>query len=107
MLTRENVTKTYKTRKNITIALDNISFKLIQNDILFYLGPNGAGKTTTIKCILGVLAIDSGKIRIFGMDVNNKKERKNILKNIGIIIGNKTQLIWDLPISDSFKLLGN
>ncbi len=107
MLIIQNVTKTYKTRKDKIVAVDNISFNMDQNDILFYLGPNGAGKTTTIKCILGVLTIDSGKISIFGMNINNKKERKNILKNTGIVIGNKTQLIWDLPIMDSFKLLGN
>ncbi len=107
MLNLNNVTKIYKNKRNSILALNSISFNMKDNDILFYLGPNGAGKTTTIKSILGILAIDSGDINVFGMDINNKKNRKIILKNIGIVIGNKSQLIWDLPILDSFKLLGN
>jgi ABC-2 type transport system ATP-binding protein len=60
-----NVTKRYKTKKNVTTALDKISFNIHQNEIIGYIGNNGAGKTTTIHTILQLLNYDEGEIKYF------------------------------------------
>jgi len=63
------VTKTFKDVK----AVDNVSFSVKKGEIFGFLGPNGAGKTTTIKAILGLLHVDSGKIRINGYDIKDNE----------------------------------
>ena len=62
------------------VAIDDISFKLEEGDILGFLGPNGAGKSTTIYSILGLIEPDFGTISIFGKDL--KKHRSEILKQV-------------------------
>lgn len=62
------------------VAVDDISFSLMQGDILGFLGPNGAGKSTTIHCLLGLIDPDFGTVNIFGKDI--KKKRSEILKAV-------------------------
>lgn len=90
-------------KKKIIHALKNVSFEIEEGDIVGYIGPNGAGKSTTIKIMSGILSPTSGKCQILGLVP--WKERKKYVKNIGVVFGQRSQLWWDVPISDSFELL--
>lgn len=84
-------------------ALEDISFKINEGEIVGYIGPNGAGKSTTIKIISGILVPDSGKCNILG---NTPWEnRVKHVQNIGVVFGQRSQLWWDVPVIDSFNLL--
>ena len=83
-------------------AVRECSLSIGKGEILGILGENGAGKTTLIKMMVGLLHPSSGKILIDGY---NPWERKNdFLKNISIVMGQKNQLWWDIPASESFLL---
>jgi len=84
-------------------AVDNISFKVQEGEIIGFLGPNGAGKSTTIKMMSGVLEPTSGSIFINGYIPY--KSRKKYVKNIGVVFGQRTQLWWEIPVIESFKIL--
>ena len=88
--------------KNID-ALKNISFEIEEGDIVGYIGPNGAGKSTTIKIMSGILTPTSGECSIMGF--TPWKNRRQYVKNIGVVFGQRSQLWWDVPIIDSFELL--
>ena len=92
-----------KRKYKIIKAVDNISFDIEKGEIVGYIGPNGAGKSTTIKMLCGILKSDSGTIRVAGFDPF--KDRKQYVKNIGVVFGQKSQLWWDIPVIDSFELL--
>lgn len=83
-------------------AVRDISFTVDRGEMIGFLGPNGAGKTTTLKMLSGILYPTSGKIDVDGFI---PWERKNEFKRrISIVMGQKNQLWWDLPASDSFYL---
>lgn len=84
-------------------ALDNISFKVDKGEMIGYIGPNGAGKSTTIKILSGILTPDSGTCLVNGRVP--WKERISHVSGIGVVFGQRTQLWWDLPVIESFKLL--
>ena len=84
-------------------AVKGISFKIKEGEIVGYLGPNGAGKTTTIKMLIGLLWPTEGEVFVLGK--SPFKERKEVLKQVGIVFGQKGTLIWELPVIDSLKLL--
>ena len=83
-------------------AVDDISFSLERGEISGYIGPNGAGKSTTIKMLSGVLVPDEGEITVGGLVPY--RERKKNARRIGVVFGQRSQLYWDLPISDTFGL---
>ncbi len=96
--------KSFFKRKYKTIdALKDVSFRIDEGEIVGYIGPNGAGKSTTIKIMCGILAPTSGECVIDGF--NPYKERKDYVKNIGAVFGQRSNLSWDLPIIDSYELL--
>jgi len=84
-------------------AVDDISFEIRPGEIVGYIGPNGAGKSTTIKMMTGILKPTSGTILVNGQ-IPYKNRQRNV-QNIGVIFGQRTQLWWDLPVIESFKLL--
>ena len=91
-------------RKYETIlAVDNISFKIDDGEIVGYIGSNGAGKSTSIKMMCGILNPTSGSVEIDGVEPN--KRRKQVASKIGVVFGQKTQLWWDIPLIESFKVL--
>ncbi len=99
-----NAVKSLFSREYETVqALDNVSFRIADGEIIGYIGPNGAGKSTTVKVMCGILTPDSGNCL-----VNGKipwKERASHVKDIGVVFGQRSQLWWDVPVIDSFELL--
>lgn len=84
-------------------AVDDISFDIEEGEIVGYIGANGAGKSTTIKMMCGILNPTSGEIAVDGL--NFDKNRQQINKNMGVVFGQKTQLWWDIPLIETFKIL--
>lgn len=85
------------------VAVDDISFTINDGEIVGYIGSNGAGKSTTIKMMTGILNPTSGTCLVSGNDPS--KNRKDNAQNIGVVFGQRTQLWWDLPLSESFTIL--
>ncbi len=83
-------------------VLHNISFSVGEGEVVGYLGLNGAGKTTTIKILSGIISYDSGEVRVAGFDP--KKREPEFFKTIGVLFGNRTNLIFQLPVIDSLEL---
>ena len=69
-----------------------------------YIGANGAGKSTTIKMMTGILTPTSGEVLIDGLKPYDSKKRKEVLKKIGVVFGQRTQLWWDLPLLETYYL---
>jgi ABC-2 type transport system ATP-binding protein len=84
-------------------AVDRVSFSIEKGEIVGFLGPNGAGKSTTIKMLTGVLEPTGGTI--LANNLVPYKNRKKYVKNIGVVLGQRSQLWWDLPVIESFKIL--
>ena len=87
----------------IVNAVSKISFDIEAGEIVGYIGPNGAGKSTTIKMMTGVLKPTSGTIAVNGfVPYDNRIQQA---QNMGVVFGQRTQLWWDLPVIESFKIL--
>lgn len=115
-----NLVKTYKTiekedgllgyfknlvkpKYNEFTAVNKINFNIEEGELVGYIGENGAGKSTTIKMLTGLLTPTSGSVLVNGIVPNEKRIQNN--KNIGAVFGQKTQLWWDLPVIESFRLI--
>lgn len=85
------------------VAVDGISFSIARGEIVGYLGPNGAGKSTTIKMITGILTPTAGSCRVDG--IIPYEDRIANARNIGVVFGQRTQLWWDLPLTETFSIL--
>jgi ABC-2 type transport system ATP-binding protein len=117
MIRVKNLTKIYRSHlreKNLikdlffrrykeTIALDQVSFQIEKNEFVGFIGPNGAGKTTTMKILSGILYPTSGEVSVLGFFPFDKK--KEFLRQISFVMGQRNQLFWDLPALDSFQLV--
>lgn len=120
MIFLDNVTKQFVTSKKypgfigaikglftrekvIKLAVNNISMKINDGEIVGYIGGNGAGKSTTIKMMTGILTPTSGTCMVNG--INPAENRIENARNIGVVFGQRTQLWWDLPLSESFSIL--
>ncbi len=83
-------------------VVKGISFNIQKGEIVGFIGSNGSGKTTTLKMLSGILNPTDGKVEVMGCDP--WKGGNNFKKKISIVLGNKSQLVWDLPPIDSFYL---
>lgn len=83
-------------------AVDKISFEINEGEMVAFLGPNGAGKTTTLKMLSGILYPTSGHVSVLGF--NPQKRQPQFQKQISLVMGQKNQLWWDLPPTDTFLL---
>lgn len=96
--------KTLFSRKYETkVAVNHINLKINDGEIVGYIGSNGAGKSTSIKMMCGILTPSEGKVLIDGIEPY--KKRKQIANRIGVVFGQKTQLWWDIPLIETFKVL--
>ncbi|HKY79166.1 MAG TPA: ATP-binding cassette domain-containing protein [Anaerolineales bacterium] len=90
-------------RKNKDVrAVDGISFEIEPGEIVGFLGPNGAGKTTTLKMLSGLLYPTSGELSVLGY--LPQKREKDFLQQITLVMGQRSQLNWDIPALDSYDL---
>ena len=104
MIKINGLTKIYNnnTKKAVT-AIDSLNLEIKDGSIVGLLGPNGAGKSTLIKMILGVMYPTKGFVTVDGKNTFN--HRKQLMNDIGIVFGQRSQLWWDLPAMDTFRLL--
>jgi len=120
MIHVENLTKEFRTPKKysgfggavksffshqyeVKRAVDNMNFEIAPGELVGYIGVNGAGKSTTIKMMTGILWPTSGRCEVFGVEAS--RNRRQNAKNIGVVFGQRSQLWWDLPVSESFSIL--
>ena len=92
-----------KREHEVIHAVKDLSFHIDEGEIVGFIGPNGAGKSTTIKMMSGILTPSAGRILIGGEDIT--KRRKKVVRNIGVVFGQRSQLNWDLRLGESFELL--
>lgn len=93
----------FSSEKIVKKAVEDISFSIEKGEIVGYIGSNGAGKSTTIKMMTGILNPTTGECLVNG--INPSQNRRENAKNIGVVFGQRTQLWWDLPLSESFTIL--
>ncbi len=84
-------------------AVDDLSFQVAEGEIVGFIGKNGAGKSTTIKMLSGILKPTSGHVTVNG--IRPFEHRMENAKQIGVVFGQKTQLWWDVPLIESYRLL--
>lgn len=99
----KNLYKDYKVKSKTVNVLKNCSFEIENGKSVGFVGLNGAGKSTTIKILTGIMKPTNGVVEIFG--INPFKNRKLLMKQIGVLFGQRSNLVYDLPVKDSFKLL--
>lgn len=100
---KEAVKSLWHREYEIVQALSQISFVIPDGEMVGYIGPNGAGKSSTIKILSGILTPEEGNVTINGR--TPWKQRKEHVREIGVVFGQRTQLWWDVPVIDSFYLL--
>lgn len=86
-------------------AVDNVDLTIMPGESVAYVGPNGAGKSTTVKLLTGILVPSEGEITVCGL--TPFEHRMENARNIGVVFGQRTQLWWDIPVRESFRLLGD
>lgn len=84
-------------------AVDGIDFQIDAGEIVGFLGPNGAGKTTTLKMLSGLLHPSGGELRVLGHEPFRRE--RDFLSRITLVMGQRNQLLWDIPAGDSFELM--
>lgn len=89
--------------KREVLAVDGITVTIERGESCGYIGANGAGKSTTIKMLTGILVPTSGRVRTCGLEP--VPQRRRLAREIGVVFGQRSQLWWDLPLRDSFKIL--
>ncbi|MBI2356609.1 ABC transporter ATP-binding protein [Candidatus Dojkabacteria bacterium] len=92
----------FKREYSTVRAVNNVSFTIERGEFVGFIGPNGAGKTTTLKCLSGLLYPTSGNVSVLGYEPWER--RREFLKRISLVMGQKNQLWWDLPAMDSFLM---
>jgi len=99
---RGSVEHLLRRRHRDVVAVDGVSFAVEPGEIVGFLGPNGAGKTTTLKMLTGLIHPSAGSLQVAGWVPARRQPR--FLEQITLVMGNKQQLIWDLPPLDSFRV---
>jgi len=97
-----SISAVFSPKKKIIRALRDISFDVNKGELIGFIGPNGAGKTTTLKILSGLLYPSGGFIQVLRFDPWQRSP--NFLKQIGLVMGQKNQLWWDLPAIETLEL---
>ena len=93
----------FSSEHTIKRAVDDITFSVGDGEIVGFIGKNGAGKSTTIKMLSGILQPTSGSVTVDG--IKPFDQRMENARQIGVVFGQKTQLWWDVPLIESYRLL--
>jgi ABC-2 type transport system ATP-binding protein len=84
-------------------AVQELSFSIAQGERVGLIGENGAGKSTTLKMLTGILLPTTGRLRVLGLDP--WRQRRQLAARIGVVFGQRPQLLWDIPVRETFTLL--
>lgn len=90
-----------KPEKRAVTALDDVSFRIGRGEFVAYAGPNGAGKSTTMKLLSGMLQPSSGEISV--LSASPESQRRALMRRLGVLFGNRTELWWDHSVLQSFE----
>jgi ABC-2 type transport system ATP-binding protein len=93
----------FRRTRDVVAAVDGITFSIQPGECVGYIGANGAGKSTTIKMLTGILVPTAGRVRV--CDLDPVAQRTTLARRIGAVFGQRSQLWWDLPLRESFRLL--
>ena len=94
----------FNNNEKLVKAVNDISFEVEEGETVAFIGPNGAGKSTTIKMLTGILYPTSGDIKICGL--TPIKDRDELAYKIGTVFGQRSQLLPNLPLTDSMEMFG-
>jgi ABC-2 type transport system ATP-binding protein len=92
----------FRRRTRDVVAVGGISFAIEPGEVVGFLGPNGAGKTTTLKMLSGLLHPTAGSADVLGY--TPWKRDRAYLRRMALIMGQRNQLTWDIPVLDSYEL---
>jgi ABC-2 type transport system ATP-binding protein len=101
-LTREFRVRDGKRRRLLT-AVDGLTVAIEPGEAVGYIGANGAGKSTTIKMLTGILVPTGGSVLTCGL--RPVPDRRRLARQVGVVFGQRSQLWWDLPVRESFRIL--
>ncbi|ATG55418.1 methionine ABC transporter ATP-binding protein [Brachybacterium ginsengisoli] len=104
-IVRAPVPGSRRRRRRTVRAVDDISLRVERGESVGFVGANGAGKSTTIKMMTGILKPTSGQVRVLGREP--VPERRHLAREIGVVFGQRSQLWWDLPLRESYRILGS
>lgn len=90
-------------RTRLVEALAGVSLRVERAEMVAVLGPNGAGKSTLMKILVGLMRPTAGRVRVLGFEPHRKE--RAFLRDVGLVLGHKSQLAWDLPPSETLTLL--
>lgn len=93
----------FSRKYEIVKAVDDIDLDIAQGEMIGYIGRNGAGKSTTIKMLTGILVPSGGEVTVNGLTPHRRRTVNAM--NIGVVFGQRTQLKWDIPVAETFRLL--
>ena len=104
----EGLTRVFTRREGVrrvkVTAVEDLTFTVGRGESVGYIGANGAGKSTTIKMLVGILVPTSGAATTLGFAPT--RERTRLVRHVGVVFGQRSQLWWDLPVAESFRILG-
>ncbi|HEU4914000.1 MAG TPA: ATP-binding cassette domain-containing protein [Candidatus Saccharimonadales bacterium] len=92
----------FRPEKKEVKAVHEVSFTVKRGETVAFIGPNGAGKSTTIKMLSGILQPSNGQVEVLGYVP--LKQRRELAMRIGTVFGQRSQLVFNLPLTDSFEL---
>jgi ABC-2 type transport system ATP-binding protein len=107
VIVTEGLSRTFTRREGLRTvrlpAVDDLSVRVEPGESVGYIGANGAGKSTTIKMLVGILVPTSGQVLTCGL--RPVGDRRSLARQIGVVFGQRSQLWWDLPVAESFRIL--
>jgi ABC-2 type transport system ATP-binding protein len=90
-------------RRRTVLAVDDLAVRIEPGEAVGYIGANGAGKSTTIKMLTGILVPTRGSVATCGL--RPVQDRRRLARQVGVVFGQRSQLWWDLPVRESFRIL--
>ena len=99
---RASARSLFRRQTKEVVAVSGISFDVAPGEVVGFLGPNGAGKTTTLKMLSGLLYPSAGEATVMGHQPWDRA--KSCLRQMTLVMGQRNQLVWDIPVTDSYEL---